>query len=366
VEYWDEAWRSILVDGEPVLRPSVVRHGYGFIPYVIGYSGLGYPDKENQPERLAVGLLRYLYELLTAESRAFTVSEYIMKHAVVPPLFVELEEGRPKPTIEMRLGQINYVRPGQIPQPVKLVSESVVALFNQHRGQVHELLHESRAPRSVMGMREPGVGSGYQQSLITGRAQLRFEATKDSVGRMLSSAFSKTLALAERVVPGNLTLWARTPVDQFDVELQRDRIKGHYVNYVELEPVAEEENIRRIQTMLSLVQGGLISRDTGRRKYLSNVDPDEEEVKLAAEALRGSPRFRQLLEERLVQEAEAALGGEGGTRKKPGEAGVPEGREGRPEQAQVYGVPPEPAPPGSPEEAALVLRQMGGVPPGPG
>lgn len=367
IEYWDDEYRAVLVDGEPVIYEgrgknanAVFRHDYGFIPYVIGYSAFGYHDRENKPERLAVGIIRFLRQLFAAESRSFTVADFLVKYGSNPALYVELDEGQDKPTIKLGLADINYVRPGQVPKVLQLGVDP--SMMRDHHEVINQIIMNSRAPRAVQGMREPGVGSGYQQALITGRAELRYGKTKDALARMLSDAFSKTLAIAERVVPGPMTVWARTPVDSVDVKLEKEAIKGHYVNHVELEPISPEENARNIQTMSALVSNGFISRDTGRRKYLPNIDPDAEERKIAVERLRDDPAIRKVLVEYLV----ARLRGAQAVSDNMSDLQDALSIGGRSNGSAPPAAFPTASPtPGSPEDIARTLRQEASPPPEP-
>ena len=65
LEYWSAKERYYEADDEPVLdiQPNVL----GFVPFVHAYSGFGDESPEMKPELLAVGVLRYVRDLLAEE-----------------------------------------------------------------------------------------------------------------------------------------------------------------------------------------------------------------------------------------------------------------------------------------------------------
>ena len=60
ISFWTKDHRCELYDREPVLRGQVVKHDYGFIPYVPIDTGLGNVSSDNDLKKRYVGVLRYV------------------------------------------------------------------------------------------------------------------------------------------------------------------------------------------------------------------------------------------------------------------------------------------------------------------
>ena len=106
-------------------------------------------------------------------------------------------------------------------------------------------LSDSAAPKSVRGLAETNVRSGSDRSQVISEASLKYDTILEQMQLSTAKVMSNCTKIAERVVPDNIYLWAKTPDEQFDVELDKSKIKGHYTTYVEFTPVSPEEEARR-------------------------------------------------------------------------------------------------------------------------
>ncbi len=341
-EFWSRTHRACFIENEPVV--GLQRHEYGRPPYIIEFGGFGHMDSEYRLDRRAVGILRYVFDLIVAESRAFTIADFATKYSAMPTYVGFYKQGRPKPNFLMEMGVINWMEVGENPpQQLRLFEDS--QLMMHHMANINVMLLNSRAPRSVQGLREPGIGSGYQQSLLSGKAALRYEKTKDALARMISVANSRTMQIVEKILPGDITVWGDTKNGPAETVIDRHAVKGHYVNQVNIEPVSPEENARNVRTMIELVQTGILAPDTAGRRYLSNVDWEEEEVKRAALEMQRSPEFRRVVNAKAAEMLAQRLGVS--PLPKPGGAPVmPLGKSGRPSPQggvpSLAGIVPQP------------------------
>ena len=354
-EYWDEEWRSILIDGQPVLRGEVVRHKYGFMPYAIAYSGLGMETAANYPEHKAVGLLRYIRGVLASESRAYSIYDVVLKGTAWPVKAAEGDNANLLTDFKLEYGTIQKLPPGV--KLVDVISPPPTDALLGHLQYTNSIISASVAPRSVRGMAEPGVRSGYDRSLIIEKAELNFGVIKQAAEKLIAQALSMSSKVLERVVPGNVSVWAKTPVGDYDVEIKKDRIKGHLCS-VEFRAVREEQEMRQSQNAQQLVAAGLISRDTARRKYLESIDAEGEEMKIDAEKIRNSPPVQEVLAQAIAQELAQALGVRTQEQQMAGQrkgAGQP--------PPGIPGIPPRPPTMGSPEEVQQTLEAEVATPP---
>jgi len=297
VSFINKKYRAIYVNGEPVLeagdKEGVLEHDYGFIPYVIGYSGLGNLSKSAKPELKAVGLIRYLQGLLRSESFAYSVYNITIKAHSWPITFVSGPGAAALAAIKLKFGKIYEKPPGvTIEDYIKSAPPEIVM---QHMEYTNAVLSASAAPRSVRGLPESGVRSGTDRSLVISQARLKYDSIMEQIQLSTAKVMSNCTKIAERVVPEDFHMWAKTPDEEFDFRIDRSKIKHHYTTFVEFTSVSAEDEARRHADMENLVKTGIISTGTGRRRYMTHIDPEAEDIKVEAEKLRNDPAVRQVL-----------------------------------------------------------------------
>jgi len=304
VSYFDKSYRAIYVNGVPALAAAdsegVIEHDYGCIPYVIGYSGLGNADKSAKPEKQAVGLIRYLRPLLRSESFAYSVYNIVLKQHSWPITFVSGPGAAAIAHIKLKFGKIYEKPPGvTIEDYVKSPPPEMVMAHMQYTNAV---LSASGAPRSIRGLPESGVRSGTDRAQIMNKATLKYDSILEQMQLCTAKVMSICTKIAERVVPADFHLWAKAPDEEFDFRIDRAKIKHHYTTFVEFTPVSPEEEARRHADMENLVKTGILSSSTARRRYLTHIDPEAEDIKVEAERLRSDPAIRQVLGQIAAQE----------------------------------------------------------------
>lgn len=304
VSFFNKEYRAIYVNGVPALaaadKEGVIEHDYGHIPYEVGYSGLGNSDKSAKPEKRAVGLIRYLRPLLRSESFAYSVYNIVLKSHSWPITFVSGPGAAALANIKLKFGKIYEKPPGvTIEDYVKSPPSDMVM---QHMEYTSSILAASAAPRSVRGLPEAGVRSGTDRSLIIAEARLKYDSILEQMQLTTAKVMSNCTKIAERVVPEDFHIWARSPDEEFDFRIDRAKIKHHYTTFVEFTTVSPEEEARRHADMMNLVKSEIISSATGRRRYLSHIDPEVEDIRVEAEKLRNDPAIRQVLAQIIASE----------------------------------------------------------------
>jgi len=304
VSYIDKKWRAIYVNNEPMLtagdKEGIIEHDYGFVPYVVGYSGLGNQSKSSKSEIKAVGLVRYLLPLLRSESFAYSVYNIVLKSQSWPITFVSGPGAAALTTIKMKYGKI-YEKPAGVTME-EYVKAPPPEFVMQHLAYTSSILAASGAPRSVRGLGETGVRSGTDRAQVISEARLRYDSIMEQLQLSTAKVMSNCTKIAERVVPEDFHIWARTPNEEFDFRVERKKIKHHYTTFVEFTPVSAEEEARRHADMENLVKTGIISSATARRRYMSHIDPEAEDIRVEAEKLRNDPAIRQVVAQLVSQE----------------------------------------------------------------
>lgn len=304
VTYFDKKWRAIYIDGHPTIRAAdeegVIEHDYGIVPYEIGFSGLGNEDKSAKPEKQAVGLIRYLKPLLRSESFAYSVYNIVLKSHSWPITFVSGPGAAAIANIKLKFGKIYEKPPGVTIE--EYVQSPPPEMVMQHMMYTNAVLSASGAPRSVRGLPEAGVRSGTDRAQIINKAQLKYNSILEQLQLTTAKVMSNCTKIAERVVPADFHIWAIAPDEEFDFKFDRSKIKRHYTTFVEFTPTSPEEEARRHADMINLVKAEILSPATGRRRYLSHIDPIAEDIRVEANKLRNDPAIRQVLAQIIATE----------------------------------------------------------------
>ena len=306
VSFWDKIYRCEFADGEPLLPVpgGVVEHKYGFIPFVFIDSGMGNMSVDNDAKMRYVGTLRYIYDLLISESRSYSISDIILKRAAWPWMTAEGKNASQITTISQEYGKVN-----PLPDDVKLVeqvSKVPPDALNQHMYRTSDYISAHSAPRSVRGLGETGVRSGADRRLMISEAANRYKYSEDAFRYGAAKVLTNCARLMKNVIPGDIRVWAKTPTDEFDMEIKKDKMKEPFTCYVEFAPVSEEDEYRRHDDLERLVAGGIVTRQWARTQ-MSNVDPikmDREEEK---ERIKNDPAIQSAISQYIAGKMAEAL-----------------------------------------------------------
>ena len=351
--FWTKEYRCELIDDEPILkvRGGVTKHNYGFIPYVFIESGLGNLSREAKPSMRYVGMLRYMTDLLIAESRDFTVADVILKREAWKGGYLTGPGAKAATKLSMKYGEYTY-----LPEGVEVhhwERNLPPDMLNSHLARTSDYIAAHAAPRSVRGLSESGVRSGADRRLIIAEASARYQYSKDAFKNGTAKVLTNCARLLKNVIPGDIRVWGKTPADEnaFDEIVKKDKMKEPFTCYVEFAPISEEDEYRRHDDLERLVSSGLVTRKWGRTQ-MSNVDPIAMELEEEKEKLKNDPNLQAVITQYAgarLNEALAQIG------IPPVTGAPPEG-----EEAGRRLVPPitERAPLGSAQDIQNQLQQM--------
>lgn len=294
VSWWSRKFRCELIDEEPVLKSKdgIVPHNYGFVPYTFIDTGLGNVDATNDPVKRYVGILRYIFDLLIAESRNFSISDVVLKKTAWPWGTLEGPNTNAVQKIDQHFGTYT-----PLPDGVKLVPQTPQVppqALNEHLYRTSDYISAHAAPRSVRGLSETGVRSAADRRLIIAEAASRYQYATEAFKHGTANVLIKCARLMKNVIPGDVRVWARTPVDEFDAEIKKDKMKEPFTCYVEFAPISEEDEYRRHDDLERLVASGIVTKRWSRTQ-MSNVDPIALEADEERERLLNDPNVQQVL-----------------------------------------------------------------------
>ena len=308
-EYWDNEYRSVLIDGEPVLKGEIVKHKYGFIPYTLIESGLGNLGKDALPEQRYVGINRYAQDLYISESRNYSVADVILKKDAWRGGRVRGQGAEEYANIKQEYGTYTWV-PDDVVFEDWEVSKApdMIAL---HLARTADLIGAHAAPRSVRGLSETGVRSGADRRLVISEAAAKFQYSKEAFKHGAEKVLIKCAQLFKNVVPDDIRLWAM-PTDSdggFDEVIKKEKMKEPFTCYVEWAPISEEDEYRRQDALNNLWNGGngLVSKKWARGQ-ISSINVPAMEEQDAKEMMRQLPSYVAILDQAVGMMAQQAFG----------------------------------------------------------
>jgi hypothetical protein len=292
VSYWDKNYRCDLADGEPVLRGGVAKHTYGFTPYVFIDSGLGNVSIEGKTEMRHVGILRYISDLLVSQSRTYSINDTVLKKTAWPWGYITGENASQVTSLNQSFGTYNPLPEGvELKQMTPQVPPRALV---EHLGIINDFIDISAAPRTLEGAGESGVRSGADRNILRSEGGLRYQPSSESFARGTERVLVNCARIFKNVIPGNMRVWARTPTDEFDVEIDKDKLHEPFTCYVEFAPISEEDEYRRNDNNERLKAAGIVDNEY-IWAHMSNVDPSAMRKRERLAKMEADPMVQQKL-----------------------------------------------------------------------
>jgi len=304
ISFWTQDYRCELYDREPVLKGQVVKHNYGFIPYVEIDTGLGNVTADNSLTKRYVGVLRYVRDLLISESRDYSIGDVILKRTAFPWGYLKGPNAASVTEIFQKFGEYNPLPDGVeiVDMAPKVPPDALLSWL----GVASNYLAGHAAPPSVRGMGEQGVRSGADRRLVIAQAATRYQYANEAFKHGIAKVLSNCAQIMKKVVPGDINVWAKTPTDEFDIPINKDKMHEPFTFYVEFAPISEEDEYRRHDDLERLFKSGLVTKNWSR-KQMSNVDPEAMELEEELELLKLDPMVQQIISQTIAGRLAEAL-----------------------------------------------------------
>jgi hypothetical protein len=290
--WWHNQYRCDLLDDEPILKGGVIKHDYGFIPYVPIDSGLGNVSSDNSLKKRYVGVLRYMFDLLNSESRNYSLSNILLGREVLTGGWMEGANADLVTEFSIKYGEVNRLPDGVTYHPYE--SKLPPQQLMQGLATDSDYISAHAAPRSTRGLSEAGVRSGSDRRLIQSQAAQRYQYSNEAFKHGVSKVLSNCARIMKNVVPGDVNVWAKTPTDEFDIEIRKDMMKEPFTFYVDFKSTSPEEDYRTHDDLERMVQTGLVTREWAREQ-LPNVDVKQMERQEQKNLIRMSTPYQGIL-----------------------------------------------------------------------
>ena len=295
IAYWDKDYRCELADGESLLRygkKGIIKHPYGSLPYTPIDLGLGNISYDGKLEKRYVGLIRYMKETLKADSLHFSLLDITLKNGAWPWGTIQGKDAEAIDKIDRKYGKLTT-----IPEGVKLEMhppDSPSEALWRHMALIDEKLAIHGAPRSLQGMGETGVRSAADRRLMIAEGGSKGEYNSDAFQYGTARVLASCMRIIKHVIPGDVRIWAKTPIDEFDMIVDKDKLQEPFTCSVEFAPVSEEDEYRRHDDLERLLQSGIGTKQWARGQ-IPNMDIKALDRQERKEALRNDPLMLQII-----------------------------------------------------------------------
>ncbi len=305
-EFWDCNQKQFFLDKEPLLNGDAEQNVYGFIPYKIGYSGLGLDSPEGKPEELAVSLIAPALSAYKIEARLKTAIADGLERGI----YQQPTISKP-PEQDFQLAEV----PGDIsviPTDYNFENREVPKVTQDAYSMLGIVDNDEQAviPHILEGRWPKGVTSGYMGAISVGQARIKLEGSVLAWETMISGIMDNVLDLVQNVVQESVGLMGLGAKGTQVVTLNPDKINTQTQHFnVKLDAETPEQRDQRImlgQRLDALRQqsGGLagLSWETICRDYYGH-DPMLERQRMLVESALRNPLIMQGLAISAMQDA---------------------------------------------------------------
>jgi hypothetical protein len=237
-----------------------------------------------------VGILRYIRDLLISESRDYSIGDVILKRTAFPWGYLKGPNADQVKNIYQKFGEYNPMPEGV--EIVDMAPKMPPGDLLSWMGVANQYLGAHGAPNSVRGLGETGVRSGADRRLLLAEAASRYTYSNEAFKHGIAKVLSNCARIMKNVVPGDISVWARTPTDEFDIEIQKDKMKEPFTFYVEFSDISEEDDYRKHDDLERMVNSHIVTPDWAW-KQMNNVDPKQMRREFTKEEIRQSPSYKQ-------------------------------------------------------------------------
>jgi len=293
-ECWTDEWVTYYAADEYI---DARKHGYGFIPYVPAFSGLGSlteltGEEDDGPQNLAVGLIRYIQSYI--DERDYTTTEIAHQRRALTWPFGHLPKGMTTPLPnEWKEMEPGDEKPAFVMPPDKI--GELVAYSNSLSGEIDSVT----TPAVLGGQSAPRQTTATEFVNVLGSARLIIQNPMDALAAAVEVSNEQRLRLlemsggkdkkrsvqAQRYRQAGVDGGYKLQVDSYT--LSAADIDGWYANRVTITPTNPQQEALEINNARLLYQDGVISKEEYARRAKIE-DFQEQQVRRGGEDIIAS------------------------------------------------------------------------------
>lgn len=252
-----EAKHYVFVNWDCILEE---KNPYGFLPYVVKYSGFGREAFEGRPEYKSVGFYtRQNKSMFLAEARRVTHFDAIFSQLAFPIAF--LDEKVELSNISFTPGAVNYVPTDILANlnHVWLTAPIPAPEYLQSLNYIGNQIERGTVSRSLRGAPLPGADSAAQYGQQAGNAKQRVQSCQMATEQAMAVISGMALKYIEKHLKAPTSVFVAEDNHVERYTLAPAQIKGRYTVGVSFQPNEDAVKERKLVLANDAVTKGNLS-----------------------------------------------------------------------------------------------------------
>jgi len=300
MEFWTDEEYCYLAGGVPVLPGEIAENWLGYIPFEVGYSGLGFESADGDPAAKAVGLIYHNIDMFKGEGRLKTALMGIVetlsvggRKRVVKPPGPDYQEGNIHET---------SVIPTEYGYTVDTPPQVGADIYNVIRMVGEDI--DKQTYSGVMEGRNP-IGaaptSGYDRALMTSQDRINLAGLVASMEGSLSNIVKHAGVLVRDVIKEPVTVYGYQTNSTVNETVKPSYFDNNPLFKVKIDGKSPEEIDQRVSIGLELWQKGAISWETFTKEYRGADVAQERNRILIEKAINNNPEIQAVLADNAIK-----------------------------------------------------------------
>ncbi len=297
-EWWTKKEYCYLIENYPV--DDIKENWMGYIPFEIGYGGLGFETSDGDPAERAVGLIYHSMSAFRAEAQLKTdLLHYVHEFAYGKPRIVIPPGPDFKPSSSVgEVGVVGKEYEFQIDRPPPLNAEvwhAISMLESDVDKQTFSAVMEGRNPIGS------APSSGYDRALMNAADRINLVGLVASFEGSLGSILEHVGKCVRDVIGEPVSAWGYKDNDVIGETVKPEYFNSNPIFEVKLDGKSPEEIDQRMQLGVGLWGKGAISWETMCKDFLGR-DPEQERNRILIEQVMfKNPQIQQAMAAKAAQ-----------------------------------------------------------------
>lgn len=290
-------WNCVVVDNSMAKDPH--KTDYYDIP-LVQFRGENYPVGKDEYDGLSI--LHPIKDLWPYQNRLVSQMGTGVLWHFWPHIMVQNEYGEEIPDLQVKPG-VTQPYPWGTKIDV-LQSAPNVPMAERLLSLINGSSQQSTFPEVMYGEAPGDLQAGYGVSLLADAAKGRVAKSRRNLEMAMEVVNEIALCMVEVFGEDEgVKMWGygEAEAGQFSVSLMPEDIGGYYENSVKISPRVPTDELQRTTLGIRLAQGGLISDQTLRNKFIADVLPADEQYRIAMEQAMKSEQLAPAVQRKALE-----------------------------------------------------------------
>lgn len=281
-------WNAVIVEGEFAQKP--VRTAYPDIPIVEGFGDSAPLSSE---EHRGMSILHPIKDIYPYSCRLASQIGTGLLYYFWPAITVTNESGMEVPNLNIAPGTTTQLPRGT--QVDVLRPDVNMPLGQAMLGLIDTNVQMSTFPGVMYGSAPGDIQAGYAVSILADQARGRINQFRRNLETALEHVNGIILGLVQEYAgPEGVSIWGKSSGDGrlYQEMLTPADIGGLFENLVTLAPQMPTDEVQKLTLWMRLVESGIVSKRTMRDKAISEILPNDEQLRVDVEGALESEEMK--------------------------------------------------------------------------